>query len=161
MTGITDTLGLRQARENLTGARIQLQDARDAFDYQKASAEYRIIAKLNGTYGKNEEERKRNLILALGEDSEYQRALAHFRQAESAVVRAEGDLEVMQDQRRAEEWGIRLALVTALERASIPTDAEGNDESFEDAVTEGVGRKLINLTEKRRAYAEINELFGN
>lgn len=169
-TGLADTRGLALARQNLTEARIHLQAKQDDEKIARAYAERDAISALNGSAGKNDEERRRNLLLALENDKAYQRTLHELRKAEAAVSRAETELELAQDQRRAEEWGIRLQLVIALDRAGVTSDAPGDDVSFDDTADEEVMSNLNQYRERKaahaeqinrnRAYREMDEVFG-
>jgi hypothetical protein len=131
-TGITDIAHLAHCRQALAAAEIDVRAAKDEFEVIKASAERAAIERMNGSAGKNEEERKRNLLLALAADPHYQRALAMLRRCEAEVTRAQAELEIAQDQRRAEEWGIRLALIAALDRQRVHAEQPGDDSSFDD-----------------------------
>lgn len=133
MTGIYDTTHLDHCRRTLAEAEIDLRSTRDMYEAAKAQAEHRAIAAMNGSAGKNEEERKRNLALKLLADRDYQRALTRLREAEAAVTTAQMEYDVACDQRRAEEWGIRLQLVIALDRQRVTSEQPGDDTSFEDA----------------------------
>lgn len=137
MTGLTDTHHLRHCRAAVAEARIATQTAKDAHEAERAMAEFR-----GQVVGKNAEERKTALTVALASDVAYQRVLAAYRAAEAELIRAEAELEVALDQRRAEEWGVRLALINALDRAGVPSDAPGDDVSFDDAADEA-GAELI------------------
>jgi hypothetical protein len=136
-TGLTDTIHLRRCRAALAEARVAAQLAKDEHERERAQAEWRAAIS-----GKNESERKTALAVALAADERYQGALAGLRAAEAEVIRAEAELEAAQDQRRAEEWQVRLALVNALDRASVPSDAPGDDTSFDDAA-DAVGTDAI------------------
>jgi hypothetical protein len=128
VTGLTDTHHLRRCRAAHAEARIAVATAKDAHERERALAEFRAQPQ-----GKNEQERKTALGVALASDQSYQLALCALRAAEAELVRAEAELEAALDQRRAEEWQVRLALVNALDRASVPSDAPGDDTSFDDA----------------------------
>jgi hypothetical protein len=157
-TGIMDTAHLRRAREQVAAARVDVLEAKDVFEATKAEAEARAIASLNGNAGKNEEERKRNLTIALNKDNYYRKALLRLREAEATLIDADAELEIAQDQRRAEEWGVRLALITALERAAVPSDAPGDDVIFEDAAVE-VGNRALERAARDRARRELEECY--
>ena len=157
MTGLLDTHHLRHCRAHLAEARVVCQATKDIFERHRAQAEYRAVLAMNGSAGKNEEERKRNLTIALGSDSEYQAALSTLRAAEAEGIRAEAELEAVLDQRRAEEWQVRLALVNALDRASIPAEAPGDDVSFDDA---GDARVMNTVYDRARVQQEVDELFA-
>ncbi len=136
-TGIVDTVHLRRCRADVAEARIAVVTARDAHERERALAELRAAVQ-----GRNETERKTALGVALAADAAYQLVLTALRAAEAELVRAETALEVALDQRRAEEWQVRLALVNALDRASVPSDAPGDDASFDDA-GDAAGAEMI------------------
>lgn len=124
----------------LAGARSALQAAKDSEKVQRAYAERRAAQSLNGTLGKNAEERERQLTVALAEDAEYQAALARLRQSELRVAECEADIEVYKDQRRESEWAVRAALVNALAQRQI--FAEADDSAFDAAGDEEVYQEL-------------------
>lgn len=113
---------LPDLRIQLAEARIALSKARDTEKIARAAAEHHAIASLNGSAGRNAEERERNLILALDKDEEYQRMLSMLRQREAAVERLEAQLEAARDVRRADEWRIRAKLADALWRNGVQSD---------------------------------------
>lgn len=123
----------------LAGARSALQAAKDSEKVQRAWAERRAVASLNGALGKNAEERERQLTIALAEDSEYKAALARLRAAELHVAELEADIEVYKDQRRESEWAVRAALVNALAQRQIFAEADdgafaaaGDEEAYQE-----------------------------
>lgn len=124
----------------LAAARSACQAAKDSEKVQRAWAERRAVASLNGTLGKNAEERERQLTVALAEDSEYKAALARLRQAELRVAELEADLEAYKDQRRESEWAVRAALVNALAGRQI--FAEADDTAFDAAGDEAIYQEL-------------------
>lgn len=145
---MTDTI-----HHQLAGARAQLAAAKDAERFAKALAEAEAAAALNGALGKNAEERERTLTLALLRDPQYQAALAALRSSERLVLECEADLEAWRDARRESEWAVRAALVNALERRAIFSDAAGADASFDDVADEaayqaadGMSRGDLNST---------------
>lgn len=123
--------------DDLASARAALRAAQDAYKLETAAAEQRAIAALNGSAGKNEDERKRNLTLALAQDAAYTQALTWLRSAEFAVDRLEAALARQQDARREREWAIRLRMVEALEaRAVYPDDGEPMDAVMDDEIAD-------------------------
>ncbi len=142
-TGIADIYHLRHCRAAVAEARITLATAKDVLDSERGLAEFRA-----NVSGRNESERKTALTVALANDPLYQRVLSAYRAAEAEQIRAEAELEVALDGRRAEEWQVRLALVNALDRASVPSDAPGDDVSFDDTADEA-GAEMI------EAYARV------
>lgn len=121
-------------RLKLVNTRADLRDAKDAL----AVAEARVASATNG---KNAEERKTNLVLALSQDGEYCRLLTQVRQCETKIEQNEADLECFKDQRRADEWGVRLRLVEALERKGREDD--GRDSGFDEAADDEVWQNTM------------------
>lgn len=147
----------------LAGSRARLRDAKDEYERVRAFAEQRAIVGLNGTIGKNEEERKRNLTIALADDKEYQAALKTLREWETVVDRLEADLEDARDRRRDHEWKIRSKLADALWRCGIESNSDDppGDVAFDDTMDhETLSRLESNLRNgywsegSDRAYAE-------
>lgn len=84
--------------------------------------------------GKNEQQRKAALLLALNDDEEYR---DDWRECEGLTFRAEqieAELESWRDARRDYEWSIRLRLVQALEQRAMP--ASETDQAFDDVMQE-------------------------
>jgi hypothetical protein len=125
----------------LARARHTLTLAKDREKLTRAASEQQAIHD-GRAGGKNAEERERSLTIALAGDAVYQDALQALRTAEEALAFSEADLEAFRDARRQEEWSIRAALVAALDRRSVMSDAPGSDDSFDDvadaAVYDGV-----------------------
>lgn len=107
--------GLAALRRQLVSAKADMAAAKDAEKSARALAERDAIQSANGSAGKNAEERERFLVLALAGDADYQRSLKWLRSAETAVLKAETEIEILLDARRAEEWQIRAALVERLQ----------------------------------------------
>lgn len=123
--------------DDLASARAALRAAQDASKLETAAAEQRAIAALNGSAGKNEDERKRNLTIALARDADYTGALAWLRSCEFAVDRLEAALERQRDARREQEWAIRLRMVEVLEaRAVYPDEGEPMDSVLDDEIAD-------------------------
>jgi hypothetical protein len=112
-------------------ARMRSQVAKEDLKVAKARAEMDIISRLNGTLGKNAEERERQLLIGLSEHSAYQYALSLARAYEEQLLQAEADLALYLDVRRQDEWAVRAKLVNALERRAIFAES---DESSAEAV---------------------------
>jgi hypothetical protein len=130
---------LATIRHDLAHAKINLRRAKDQYEQTKAQREHLIIAGMNGTLGKNAEERERNLTIALSGDDEYQGALELLRRAEADIDLIEARLETACDERRGHEWRIRGRLADALlgRVQSDDTDPAGDgafDDSADDAV---------------------------
>ena len=112
--------------------RMRAQVAKDDLKIAKARAEQDIISQLNGTYGKNAEERERQLLIGLADHKAYQFVLTTARGFENQLLQAEADLAMYLDTRRQDEWAVRAALVNALEKKNIFLD--GDRESSAEAV---------------------------
>lgn len=100
----------------------------------KARAEQDIISSLNGQYGKNAEERERQLIIGLSEHKPYQVVLKLVRSHEAKLAELKADLEVYKDARRQEEWSIRANLIAVLSRRQM--DSDTIDGAFDSAADE-------------------------
>jgi len=121
--------------------RMRSQVAKDELKIAKARAEQDIIASLNGTYGKNAEERERQLVIGLADHKAYQFAVNTARAFENQLLQAEADLAVYLDTRRQDEWAVRAALVNALEKKNIFLD--GDRESTAEAVLDSEIDELV------------------
>lgn len=146
-------------------ARMDHSDAQSALKLTRARAEQDVIGALNGSYGKNAEERERQLLLGLATHSGYQSALRSAREAETALLMLEADLEVYKDARRQEEWSIRAELARAI-GARAPGADEGDHGIDEVADEEGVSDLVSDYqrqrqigAERSRIYAEMAELY--
>jgi hypothetical protein len=123
--------------DDLASARMALRAAQDSYKLATACAEQRAIAALNGSVGKNEDERKRNLLLALAQDVAHTQSLTGLRSAEFAVDRLEAAIERQRDARREQEWAIRLRMVEVLEaRAVYPDEGEPMDSVLDDEIAD-------------------------
>ncbi len=129
-------------------ARTMLQACKDREKLTRAVAEQQAIAS-GAAGGKNAEERERSLAIALASNPDYQLAHESLRESEDMLAQLEADLESFRDARRQEEWSIRAALVDALTRRSIPSDAPGSDESFDDAADDDLGDAVWESTHGR------------
>jgi hypothetical protein len=145
-------------------ARLHLQRAQYECKVTKADAEAQIIARLNGSYGKNAEERERQLTLGLSEHNGYIRSLAHVEEAESALAMLEADLEAYKDARRVEEWSIREQLARAIagktptaEEGDHAIDAAADEEGWSDLLSDYQRQRAIGA-ERAKIYADIAEL---
>lgn len=134
-TGLQDLHHLRRCRANVAEARIAVQTAKDAHEYERGMAEFRACAA-----GRNADERKTALLVALAGDVAYQRVLSALRAAEAELIRSEAELETAQDQRRESEWAVRAALVNALAQRQI--FAEADDGAFDAAGDEEAYQEL-------------------
>lgn len=150
----------------IAGARLQVQQAQYAAKLSKAHAESEVIASLNGSYGKNAEERERQLTIALAQHSGYTHARTALEAAEQALAFLEADLEAYKDARRVEEWSIREELTRAI--AGRAPSAEDGDAGIDGAADEEGWRDLLSDYQRQRAisaersriYAEINALYS-
>jgi hypothetical protein len=142
--------GFTELRLSLALARARLRSAKDAYEVAKAEAEQRAID--NGCGGKNAEERARNTLLTLQQDSAYLPLLGQLRHAEHEVDRLEALLEGARDARRVDEWRIRAQLVEALNRAGVASDHEdrAGDGAFDDGLGQQVDRAVANYAAVRR-----------
>lgn len=144
------TTGFTELRLSLAEARARLRSARDAHELAKAEAEQRAID--NGLAGgKNIEERQRNTLLAIQNDTAYLATQKALRSAEANVDRLEALLEGARDARRIDEWRIRAELVGALNRAGVASDADDRSEAaFDDALGQQVDQAVVNYAAVRR-----------
>ncbi len=125
-------------RNALINLRIALRELQDNLVTAKATAEQKAIDEAGGdkALGANETARTRALTLALAEDIVYQKALADIRTTEASLLRTDADLENARDERRAEEWRIRMRLADALDGRGVQTEhANGQDDvAFDDVM---------------------------
>lgn len=96
-----------ELRQHLAEAKIALRAAKDALETAK------IVATME-VGGKNEAERKTNAAVALLENRAYAEALAHVRDCEATVERAEADIAEQEYQLRVREVAARERLAEAL-----------------------------------------------
>jgi hypothetical protein len=101
----------------LAHAKIQEFASRAALELATAEAEARAIIRWNGDMGKNETDRKRNLLLSIQTDAAYINALTAYEDARAATLRIQADMDNYHDSRRMSEWAIRERLTNVLERA--------------------------------------------
>lgn len=94
-------------RQHLAEARTSLRTAKDALETAK------IVATME-VGGKNEAERKSNAAMALLNDRAYTEALAHVRDCEADVERAEAEIAEQEYQLRVREVAARERLAEAL-----------------------------------------------
>ena len=100
--------------QQLAEAKIALKDQQDCHTTMKAIAEHRAIEA--GVNGKNEDERKRNFVVALAQDEAYCAELSTLRACEADVLRTEADLAASNDERSALRLQIQERQAAALER---------------------------------------------
>lgn len=116
-------------RQRLVDCRAAYRQTKDLYDLAKARATQDIQPQ-----GKNAEERAVALTLALNEHDAYKEAHKALRAAETAVERAEANLESALDGRRAAEWQVRSKLADGLFRAGVDHDGQIDDEAFDATV---------------------------
>jgi hypothetical protein len=116
----------------VASAEMAVSNAQAELKVVKARAEQDVIASLNGQYGKNAEERERQLIIGLSEHKPYQIVLKLVRQHEVKLAELKADLDVYKDARRQEEWSIRANLIAVLARRNLDTDTI--DGAFDSAL---------------------------
>jgi len=131
--------------------RMRSQVAKEDLKVAKARAEQDIIASLNGTYGKNAEERERQLLIGLSDHKAYQFALNTARGFENELLQAEADLAMYLDTRRQDEWAVRAALVNALEKRAIFTTGS------EDSAEAVLDSEIDNLVEWYARLADASD----
>lgn len=100
-------------RTALAEAKIELRAARDDYQTRKAICEYQAL--LSGG-GKNKEERDANAAQALRSDFAVSEALGSLRDAEAAHDRAEADVAIFEDERKARHIAVLDRQAAALER---------------------------------------------
>lgn len=100
-------------RMQLAEAKIVLRQAKDNHQTCKAIVEYQAL--LQGG-GKNKEERDANAAQALRSDPAVSTALGDLRDAEAAHDRAEAELAIFEDERRAKHIAVLDRQAQALER---------------------------------------------
>lgn len=99
-------------RMQLAEAKITLRQAKDNHQTCKAIVEYQAL--LLG--GKNAEERAANVAQALRADPHVSEALGDLRDAEAAHDRAEADVAMLEDERKAKHIAVLDRQAAALER---------------------------------------------
>lgn len=93
----------------LAEAKIELRQAKDHFETVRAIVEMSVT-----TTGKNAEDRKRELTVAVAKDDAYQAALGNLRGCEADLDRAQANIDAAEAERRDREWAIRARLAEAL-----------------------------------------------
>jgi hypothetical protein len=125
---------ITQTRLTLAELRQRQRDCKRELD----EAEARLALQVEG---RNAEERKARLVLALAADAGYQAALRHHERTTLLIEHNEAALDEYRDARREWEWAVRLRLAEALERQAVPSDRPGDDESIDDAADELLTRR--------------------
>jgi hypothetical protein len=118
---------LAHFRMNLVEAKATLRAAKDGYETARAIAELTAIERLNGSAGKNEAERARNLTVELLHDDTHSQALAHLRECERQVDQLNACIAV-------EEDAIRVAELAARERLAEALMGKRADDSIADQV---------------------------
>lgn len=116
----------------VASAELAVANAHAELKIAKAKAEQDVISGLNGQYGKNAEERERQLIIGLSEHKPYQMVVKLVRAHEASLAELKADLDVYKDARRQEEWSIRANLIAVLSRRQM--DSETIDGAFDSAL---------------------------
>jgi hypothetical protein len=91
---------LPELRMQLTEERIALRAAEQNVETVKAIAETAAINAANGDYGKNEEARKRFLVIALENDEAYHGALDDLNRTRNNIDRLSAEIAGAEDTRR-------------------------------------------------------------
>ena len=102
---------------NLAAAKNGLRASKDHYETTRAICEMRVQ-----TTGKNAEDRKRELTIALASDEDYIAALDDLRDAEAELDQAQAAIDAAEADRRDREWSIRARLAEALGRVNVTTE---------------------------------------
>lgn len=102
-------MDLMHFRMQLADAKAYLRTCKDQYETTRAICEMRVQ-----TTGKNEADRKRELTVALSQDTQHTIALTQLREAEARIENLQAAIEVEEDARREREWAIRERLAAAL-----------------------------------------------
>lgn len=149
------TSDLADLRRRICETRIALRDTNDQLTKAKAEAEQRAIEAAGGIkgLGSNEAEQKRQLNLAVLKDEGYGSQLSAVRALEATAERLEAELETARDERRAEEWRIRLRLAEALDGRGVNSDdvQPDGDNAFDDSATERATEEVVGEFAERLA----------
>lgn len=135
----------------LAAAKAKLREAKDHEQTVRAICEH-----TTPTTGKNADDRKRDLTIALSQSGVYAQALRQLRQAEQAVDTAQANVEHADAERRDREWAIRARLAEALAGRN-EDDLPG---AFQDRQMEGAARLRIVQSAREQAQYNIDEVFG-
>lgn len=144
----------------LAEAKIELRQAKDHFETVRAIVEMSVV-----TLGKNAEDRKRELTVAVAHNDAYQAALSNLRGCEADLDRAQANIDAAEAERRDREWAIRAKLAEALERLHLPKasndDIDWHDLHFqaEQRRLETVERDLRSPAARAQAQREMDEVF--
>jgi len=137
-------MSLPELRAQLAEERITLRAAEQHEATVRAIAETGAINAANGDYGKNEEARKRFLIIALENDDAYRGALDDLNRSRASIDRLSASIAGLEDERRQARLLADERHTVALERLA--------------ASWEGLAHPLVQATGRREATTE--EWFG-
>lgn len=136
---------LHRHRLALIPLRSELMSAREHLNAREA-----VIAL--GVEGKNAEERKAKLVVALANDAQAELHRATIDAVEQAIGQHEATIEYLRDQRRDWEWRIRMRLAAALDGQNLPPE-EQPDAAFDTvadaAVLDAVSNALDDVFEPK------------
>lgn len=135
----------------LAHAKAELREAKDHEQTVRAICEH-----TTPTAGRNADDRKRELTIALSQSDVYGSALRQLREAEQAVDIAQADVEQEEAERRDREWQIRARLAEAL-AGQNEDDLAGH---LQDRQMEGAARLRIVQSTREQAQYGIDEVFG-
>lgn len=153
-------MNLTHLRADLANARIALREAKDHYETTRAICELAVQ-----TTGKNAEDRKRELTVALADDPRHTRALSRLRACETQLDRIQAEIDAAEDARREREWAIRERLANSLEHLHIARqeadDIDWHDLHFqtEQRRFNAIERDLRNPSAREQAQREMDELF--
>lgn len=116
-------MNLANLRRTLAEARISLRQAKDTYEVARAIAEQRAIDQLNGSAGKNEAERSRNLTIVLASDGAYSDVLLLLRSCEAEVDRLNAEIAVEEDALSQQRLAEREHNDRAIERLATALEA--------------------------------------
>lgn len=138
MLSTTDLTRLARLRTDLVTTRAELREAEDHLTVERAAAEERVI---KGYYnpeemGRNAEDRKRTMILALETDLTYCAAIERARHLQQQTEDLAAQVAILEDKRRNAEWEIRSRLAEGLMAAYAAP--QGSDPAFALGGLEGL-----------------------
>lgn len=122
--------------EQMHALRVKTAELRSELRRHKEIMQQREARTVVG--GKNAEERKNALVIALSEDRTYCDSWQAHEDITHDLERLEADIDQLRDERREREWSIRLRLVEALDRRGIPSGHAGDDGAFDDVADHAI-----------------------
>lgn len=139
---------LHQRRMTLIPIRAELREV------QRYQAAREAVVSLS-VEGKNAEERKAKLAVALANDEQYIRLTEDAERLQTEIEAHEAVIEHLRDLRRDHEWNIRLRLAAALDGRGLPQeqrpdeafDTVADEQSIGAAVAQAQGEALGTLDE--------------